>query len=388
MSYYVGIDVAKFKHDYAIISSNGEVISRGTFNNDSSGFNTFKDSLDKLDHSQKIKIGLESTGHYHKNLVKFLSNSGNEVNVLNPYLVHKFIDSRTLRKSKTDKLDAMHIASYLSTEDFKTYQEKLYNAESLKSLTRNRDKLVSKRSEELVIVTNCLDAIFPEFKKSFDGKLSKTALCLLYEYNTTEQIANITLSEIQDLKKKYKNLSLNKIMTIRDQAKITVGNPDPAKSFIMKQSISIIFQLNQSIDEYEDEIKKIMKEFDSKLLTIPGVGINSAAAIIGEFNNFNGFPNADKLLAYAGMECSRYQSGTMDCYGHMVKRGSPHLRYVLMNLAIALKNHNSIFANYYLKKKDEGKYYRVALTHVVRKFLRIAFKLVSSNEEFNIDNCK
>lgn len=388
MSYYVGIDVAKFKHDYAIIDSNGEIISNGTFKNDSSGYNTLMDSINKLDHSQQIKIGLESTGHYHKNLVKFLNKEGNNVNVLNPYLVHKFISSRTLRKSKTDRADALHIASYLSTEDFKTYQEKLYNAESLKSLTRNRDKLISKRSEEMVVVTNCLDTIFPEFKNSFDNKLGKTALCLLYEYNSAEKISKLTTSQIDKLKKKYKHLSLNKIFTIRDIAKVTVGNPDPSKSFIMKQSISIIFQLNQSIDEYDDEIDKIMKEFDSKLITIPGVGISSAAAIIGEFNNFNGFPDADKLLAYAGMECSRYQSGTMDFHGHMVKRGSPHLRYVLMNLAVALKNHNPVFTEYYLKKRDEGKPYRVALTHVVRKFLRIAFKLVSSNEEFNIDNCK
>lgn len=388
MSYYVGIDVAKFKHDFTIIDSNGEIISNGTFKNDSSGYNTLMDSINKLDHSQQIKIGLESTGHYHKNLVKFLNKEGNTVNVLNPYLVHKFISSRTLRKSKTDRADALHIASYLSTEDFKTYQEKLYNAESLKSLTRNRDKLISKRSEEIVTVTNCLDSIFPEFKASFDSKLGKTALCILYEYNSAEKISKLTSSQIEKLEKKYKHLNLDKICTIRNIAKITIGNPDPSKSFIMKQSISIIFQLNQSISEYDDEIERIMKEFDSKLLTIPGVGITSASSIIGEFNNFNGFPDADKLLAYAGMECSRYQSGTMDVYGHMVKRGSPHLRYVLMNLAVALKNHNPVFTEYYLKKRDEGKAYRVALTHVVRKFLRIAFKLVSSNEEFNIDNCK
>lgn len=388
MSYYVGIDVAKFKHDFTIIDSNGEIISNGTFKNDSSGYNTLMDSINKLDHSQQIKIGLESTGHYHKNLVKFLNKKGNTVNVLNPYLVHKFISSRTLRKTKTDRTDALHIASYLSTEDFKTYQEKLYNAESLKSLTRNRDKLISKRSEEIVTVTNCLDSIFPEFKSSFDNKLGKTAFCILYEYNSAEKISKLTASQIEKLKKKYKHLNLDKICTIRNIAKVTVGNPDPSKSFIMKQSISIIFQLNQSIDEYDEEIERIMKEFDSKLLTIPGVGITSAASIIGEFNNFNGFPDADKLLAYAGMECSRYQSGTMDVYGHMVKRGSPHLRYVLMNLAVALKNHNPVFTEYYLKKRDEGKAYRVALTHVVKKFLRIAFKLVSSNEEFNIDNCK
>ena len=69
----------------------------------------------------------------------------------------------------------------------------------------------------------------------------------------------------------------------------------------------------------------------------------------------------------------------------MVKRGSPFLRYTLMNLAISLKNHNAVFKEYYLKKRDEGKSYRVALNHVVRKFLRVAFKLVSTNQKFNID---
>ena len=128
-----------------------------------------------------------------------------------------------------------------------------------------------------------------------------------------------------------------------------------------------------------------MDSINSPLESIPGVGRKSAAAIIGEYNSFNGFADADKLLAFAGLECSRYQSGQSDYHGKMVKRGSPHLRYVLMNLAISLKNNNAVFREYYLKKRNEGKKYRVALNHVVRKFLRISFKLVSTNQKFNID---
>lgn len=75
---------------------------------------------------------------------------------------------------------------------------------------------------------------------------------------------------------------------------------------------------------------------NSPLLSITGVDKLSAAAIIGEYNNFDGSSNADKLLAFAGLECSRYQSGRSDYYGKIVKRGSPHLRYVLTNLAISL----------------------------------------------------
>ena len=368
------------------MTSDGEVIVESTtFKNDLKGFETIKDSLSNLDHSQEIKIGLESTGHYHKNLVKFLTEQGYKVSVLNPYLVHGFIKSRTLRKQKTDNLDCMWIAKYLQSEDFKAYQSKLYPCEELKSLTRNRNKIVRERSNQLVTVTNCLDCIFPEFKGFFDGKLSKSALALLFEYNTVESIKNLTASKIQKVRDKHKGIRIGKFFDIRDAAKITIGVPNDSVSFIMKQAIYQIFSLDEILKSYDEQINKIMDDQNSVLESIPGVGRSSVASIIGEYNNFQGFPDADKLLAYAGLECSRYQSGESDYHGHMVKRGSPFLRYTLMNLAISLKNHNAIFKEYYLKKRDEGKNYRVALNHVVRKFLRIAFKLVSINQKFNID---
>ena len=127
---------------------------------------------------------------------------------------------------------------------------------------------------------------------------------------------------------------------------------------------------------------------NTPLLFIDGVGKTSAAVIIGECNNFESFAVAGKLLAFAGLECSRYQSSESDYHGKMVKRGSPHLRYVFMNLAISLMNFNPVFHTYYLKKIDEGKPYRVALNHVVRKLLRVSFKLVWTNYKFDINLAK
>ena len=73
----------------------------------------------------------------------------------------------------------------------------------------------------------------------------------------------------------------------------------------------------------------------------------------------------------------------------MVKHGSSYLRYVLMNAAISLKNHCPAFSAYFHKKfVEENKHYRVALNHVVRKFLRVAFKLVTLNENYNLDLSK
>ena len=102
----------------------------------------------------------------------------------------------------------------------------------------------------------------------------------------------------------------------------------------------LIINLNEAIEDFDKQIAKILADIDTPLLSIDGVGKLSAASIIGEYSNFEGFPDADKLLAFAGLECSRYQSGEPDYHGKMVKRGSPHLRYTLMNLVITLKNFN------------------------------------------------
>ena len=214
MCYFTGINTANSKHDFTKISGEGEIIqSPTTFSNNEAGFKQLLDSLSKLDHSQQIKIGLKSTGHYHKNLVKFLEDNKYQVNILNTYLVHKFIETRTLRKQKSDKLDSRWIAEYLQSTEFKAYQSKLYNCKQLKSLTRARNNLIFKRNQELVELTNTMDLIFPEFKAIFDNKFSKTAIFLLNEYSSAEEISRLSTKDLDKFKKKHKGKRLNKIST-------------------------------------------------------------------------------------------------------------------------------------------------------------------------------
>ena len=134
----------------------------------------------------------------------------------------------------------------------------------------------------------------------------------------------------------------------------------------------------------EKLIKSIMKEYHTNIPSIPGISIISAAQIVGEFGDFNKFSSASKLLAFAGLEPSTIQSGSMIQNGKMVKHGSPHLRYVLMNVAKTIIIHNPTFYEYYSKKHHkEGKKDRVALSHVVRKLLRIIYHLEIMDKKFD-----
>lgn len=147
--------------------------------------------------------------------------------------------------------------------------------------------------------------------------------------------------------------------------------------------------INDSIEAYRSRIEAIMKEVDSPLLSIPGIGMMTAACLHAEYGDLRRFSSPAKLLSFAGLECSKNQSGQSDRKGHMVKHGSAHLRYVLMNAAISVKNHCPAFSAYFQKKySEEHKNYRVALNHVVRKFLRVAFKLVTLNESYSLELSK
>ena len=133
---YVGIDVAKDTHDCFILSSSGEVAKDVfTITNDKKGFTTLVEAIPKVD-KDKIKVGLEATGHYNLNLLNFLSANNFQIIVLNPLQTNIFRKAQTLRKIKTDRIDAKIIAQMIMTGNFKTYSSTSYHLQELKSFTR------------------------------------------------------------------------------------------------------------------------------------------------------------------------------------------------------------------------------------------------------------
>lgn len=105
---YVGIDVAKDKHDCFIANSDGEVLyDVFTIQNNMDGF---EDLLFKIKTSSKdlskVKVRLEATGHYSCNILGFLHNKGLSTIVINPLYTSLSRKSVSLRKTKTDKVDA------------------------------------------------------------------------------------------------------------------------------------------------------------------------------------------------------------------------------------------------------------------------------------------
>ena len=390
--YFVGIDCSKYKHDCFIATETGEVIrDTFTFDNSGTGFSQFFSILEALScPKSQIKVGFESTSHYMVPLMKHLSVKGYEFILLNPVIVSRFRRSTTLRRIKTDKIDAKTIAQVLASSDYESYHMQVYHFPELKSLTRLRDRLVKQRSYYLVMLTNVLDEVFPEFKEFFNDSLkSKTAFYLLDTYKIPTRMANMNASSFDNLKKvSYGKFSYAKFIKLKELAKNTIGSSSDADELEISSLLSIYKSINDEICRVESKIEEIMNIIDSPTVSIPGVGLMSAASIIAEFGDLSRFANADKMLAYAGLDCGRSQSGIADYKGKMVKHGSGYLRQALMNVVETMMIHAPVFYDFYHKKRDEGKSHRVALSHLARKLVRLIYKLETSHSRFDLNNSK
>ena len=380
--YFIGIDISKFKHDCAIIDELGDVITPSwSFQNDCEGFSLFRELLDALDGEKRI--GLEATGHYGQNLKLFLENNGFSFMEFNLLLINRFVRSKSLRKTKTDSIDALMIARYLMTVEYKPYPSS-DTFEKLKSLTRFRDNLIRQRSKQLVELTNILDKVFPEFKPFFKGRFSATALYILSNYASPEKISNMNSKSYEPLRRLSRGkFSMVDFVELKTLARNTVGSTSDYLLQEMEITIDIYNQLQSKVEEIEQQINNYVLELNPPMLTIPGIGVSSAAVILSEFGELSKFSSPSKLLSFAGLEPGYFQSGTSESAGKMVKHGSSHLRYAIMNCAQTVVNYEPTFAAYYAKKRAEGKEHRVALTHVAKKLLRVIYTLQTKELTYN-----
>ena len=387
MTILVGIDVAKDKHDCFIMNSEGEVLAKSfTILNNKEGFDFLYKKIQSVSSSDKIKVGLEATGHYSYNIIGFLLNKDLATFILNPLHTNLYRKSLSLRKTKTDKIDSKTIAMMLLSDvSLKSYSDISYHNEDLKSLTRYRFSKVEERAKLKTSLSRLAQILFPELEKLVPTLHMTSIYQLLEEFPSASAIASVHLTRLTNLLSKASKGHYDRetAIKIRDAAKNSIGSNMPAKSLELKHTIKLIRALTIDIGEIEAEISKMMDKIASPITTIPGIGRNMGAMIISEIGDFSRFSSPDKILAYAGYSPSTYQSGKLDnCYAHMEKRGSHYLRYALFQATQRVCHLDSTFSAYLAKKRAEGKHYYVAISHAVKKLVRVIFHLEKTKQAF------
>jgi transposase len=346
--YFVGIDISKYKHDCFICTETGEVIEENlSFTNTNEGFTQLFNLLKSLDNSQEIRIGFEATGHYGMNLKLFLEKHNYTFMEFQPALISQYGKALSLRKTKTDAIDAQTIARWLMNVDYKPYPHSFYHNYSLKSLTRLRFSLIKQRNLYLIKLTDILDHTFPEFKPFFNDRFGVTALHILEKYGNPTKIANMRTTSYDELRRISRGkFSMQKFLKLKELAKDTVGESNHIFELELSCILRLYKQIDDEITKLEEEITVLTNELNRPTMTIPGVGVLSAAVILSEYGDATKFKSPAQMLSFAGLEPGYYQSGQSEHTAHMVKRGSSHLRCAIMNCCLPLIQFNMVFAEF------------------------------------------
>lgn len=386
---YVGIDVASDKHDFIIMNENGNMYTKRSvvIPNTNEGYKKLHNSINEfcgVNNDYKVRIGLESTGFYHQNILNYLVNNGFEVMVINPILTNMSKKSKKVHTPKNDNLDAIAICKYLKDPEtvFKPYTITSYHSEALKSLSRERFHLIENLSKEKQNIYKLITIIFPEFLALFSNIYQGSAANILTKYPSPKLISRAHLSTLKGL---IHGKCKTNAETLQETAKNSIGTSDDYLSFQLTQAFKRLNNMLDEIREYNSKIKEYVLLINPKILSIPGVSYITAGIILGEIGDIKRFKNAEHLISFSGLDIEVYESNkTKATKYHISKKGSKYLRFAFYQVAKVIWRFDSQFAEYYSKKKNEGKHFFVILGHIEKKIVRVVFSVLKNNKDYVI----
>ena len=387
---FVGIDVAKDKHDLFAVDSDGVVLcDHFTFANSAAGFASL---LERISDWDKIKVGIEATGHYSSNLLSFpiLLSFINAHFLLFVVFTHfsfsGLLFAACLIKKKTYKHDSRYIARLLLTGEANPYQSQSYNISVLKSMTRARFRLFQEIQPLKNRFRRLLHVLFPELQGFFSNLYGNTSMNLLSVLPSAKDIAGCNILKLTKIlsESSHGRLKRDRAEQLKALANNSIAAYNYGDAFELKQTVQRIQFLSSQMSEIEREIDSVMAELNSPITSIPGIGNLLGATILSEIGDIKNFDNPDKLLAFAGCEPSTYQSGKYTATNTpMVKHGSRYLRRALYCAADMAYVNSPSFRSYIDRKRAQGKHYYVAMSHGMKKLVRIIFAVLSRNIPFS-----
>ncbi len=387
---YVGIDIAKEKHEACVIDQEGNTLLKSfTFPNSAAGANALLARVSKLNaQSDSVTIGMEATGHYWLALYTHLKDNEQTVFVINP-VQSDALRNLYIRQTKTDTVDAFIIAEVLRFGRFTQTQLAEPDMLALRNLCRYRMSLIDMISDIKRKVMAVMEQIFPEYESLFSKVFGKASSELLSTCTTPDEMMRLSTDNLAKL---LNQASKNRLGTKRATTKAQQIQQAAANSFGIKIAADVMaFQVRQEleqiklmeshIDQLDQQIALLYRRFDCTLDSMPGLGPVLAAVVLSEIGDISRFSAPEKLVAFAGIDPSVRQSGNFTGnQNRMSKRGSPFLRRAIWLAAFVAAFSDPVFSAFYQKKRAEGKDHMTAIGAVSRKYLYTVFSLLNSGQ--------
>lgn len=392
----VGIDVSKGKSTICAMKPYGEIVFPPK------DYKHTKTDLDALHKKvsrfkEDIHFVMEATGTYHLPVASYLKERGYEVIIVNPLEMKRY-RCQGIRNPKTDRIDALIIAQfgidfwYRKNESLAMDEKR----EELRFLGMQYQKFMKVRTDRCIALCDLMDRSMPGIYAYLDGYNKNTGNDRLSDFAEVYWHRDLILKYSEKkFTERYEKWAHKKGYRINaDEARqlyalaqngIPTLNADETTHMVISGAISLLRDANASLFTILNRMRELAKQLPEyeTVIAMSGVGETLGPRLIAEIGDPRRFRDAKALIAYAGIDAPPYQSGQFTGTNrHISKRGSKVLRKIGFELMTTINVHQRFYQDdpvciYFLKKRAEGKHYRVAMFAAYNKFLRIYHARVS-----------
>ena len=392
----VGVDVSKGKSTICALKPYGEVLLKPK---DYSHNLVDMDSLSKKlgQFKEEIHIIMEATGTYHFPIASYLKEKGYDVRIINPLEMKRY-RCQGIRNPKTDRIDSLIIAQYGIDFWYRKGEslEMEKKREELRFLGMQYHKFMRVRTNRATALCDLLDRTMPGiygFMDKYNRNTGKDRLSDFVEVYWHRDLI-LKYSENRFTERYLKWAKKKGYVTNESEARqlyaiskdaIPTLEADESVHMVISSAVSLLKETDASLFSILNKMRELAKrlpEYET-VMAMKGIGETLGPRIMAEIGDPRRFHDAKALIAYAGIDAPPYQSGQFEgTKRHMSKRGSKVLRKLGYELIDSINKHQKSYAGdpvceYFMKKRDEGKHYRVAMFAAFNKFLRIYHARVS-----------
>lgn len=339
MNPVIGLDVAKGASQGQVFLDKGKPYGNGfRITHTRPGLAQFERVIKEVEELSGVSpaIILESTGHYHTPIIQFLDEKNYLYILVNPLIAHQARKS-SLRKVKTDPMDAYGLCKLYYKEEFEPLKKRGAQLLNLRSLTRQHDSITKISVQTKLQFQALLDQVFPEYVGVFGDLYSNVSLQMLLDFPTAESVLAVSEADLAEHIAKRCPSRSNRWAKDKAQQLMMAASRNPFRSTLIESHLFSIEMYVKIILQYKEHLSRLKKQIDAlaqeieeyKIIqSIPGIGEKIAATIVSEIGEIDRFNHP--LVAFVGVDPTVYSSGKFTAtLNRITKRGSSRLRHAL-----------------------------------------------------------
>jgi len=387
----VSVDIGKEIHYGYMRAPGGVEVKPFPFRNTGGGFSEFMKKIRTFQRSRKLDevvVGFESSGCYAEPLCHYMRKRGVRLVQTNPMHTKRLKELTGNSPNKTDRKDPRVIADIIFLGHALSVIVPEGAAAELRRLTQARESAVKRNTAVLNQLHTCMFLLFPEFIEVMNSISSASSLYLIERYPTPKEIIALGIDSLAAVLRKVSHgkLRRERASELFAAARESVGITEGTAGIIMEIAhlVEMIRNTQRFIRNAEDQMAICLTAipYNHCILSIKGIGVVTAAGLIGEVGDFRQYGTVREITKLAGFDLYEVSSGRHKGQRRISKRGRSAMRRLLYYAALNTVKSDGIMYEVYHRMLSRGMPSTKALVAVARKLLALIYALARDNTVF------